>query len=104
MLLHLVDGTCDHAGKAYKTIRQELEAYGHGSDEKPEIVALSKADALDPETLKEQMARLKRAAKKTPLRAISGDAARACDDVLQALLGRDRSSARADENAGSGGA
>ena len=24
VLLHLVDGTCEHAGKAYKTVRQEL--------------------------------------------------------------------------------
>ena len=30
VLLHLVDGTGEHAGKAYKTIRAELEAYGQG--------------------------------------------------------------------------
>jgi GTPase len=30
VLLHLVDATCEHAGKAYKTVRTELEAYqGH---------------------------------------------------------------------------
>ena len=46
VLLHLVDGTCEHAGKAYKTVRQELSAYGHGLADKPEIVALNKADAL----------------------------------------------------------
>ncbi len=28
VLLHLVDGTAEHAGKAYKTVRAELEAYG----------------------------------------------------------------------------
>ena len=70
VLLHLVDGTSEHAGKAYKTVRQEIEAYGHGLADKPEIVALSKADALDEETLKEQVARLKRASKKTPARAL----------------------------------
>ena len=48
VLLHLVDGTGEHAGKAYKTVRHELEAYGHGLADKPEIVALSKADALTP--------------------------------------------------------
>jgi GTP-binding protein len=67
VLLHLVDGTCEHAGKAYKVIRKELEAYGGGLTDKPEIVALSKADALSPELLKEQVARLKRAAKRAPL-------------------------------------
>src|SRR5207302_3282771 len=67
VLLHLVDGTGEHAGKNYKTVRHELEAYGHGLTDKPEIVALSKAVALSPEQLKEQVARLKRAAKKTTL-------------------------------------
>ena len=74
VLLHLVDATGDHAGQAYKTIRHELEAYGAGLTGKPEIVALSKADAVDPETLKTQTARLKRAAKRAPLTlsAVSG--------------------------------
>ena len=74
VLLHLVDGTSEHAGRAYRTVREELDAYGHGLAEKPEIVALSKADALDPDTLKEQVARLKRAAKRKPfvLSAVSG--------------------------------
>jgi GTPase len=67
VLLHLVDGTTEHAGKAYKTVRAELDAYGHGLAEKPEIVALNKADALTADELREQTARLKRAAKKTPL-------------------------------------
>jgi GTP-binding protein len=61
VLLHLVDVTCEHAGKSYKIIRQELEAYGNGLDTKPEIVALSKVDAVDADTLKQQMERLKRA-------------------------------------------
>ncbi len=47
VLLHLVDGTSEHAGKAYKTVRHELEAYGDGLGDKPEIVALTKVDALD---------------------------------------------------------
>src|ERR671913_2554462 len=54
VLLHLVDGTGEHAGKDYKVVRKELQAYGHGLTDKPEIVALSKADALDEATLKEQ--------------------------------------------------
>ena len=65
MLLHLVDGTEEHAGESYKTVRHELDAYGHGISDKVEIVALNKADALTPEQLKQQLARLKRAAKKT---------------------------------------
>src|SRR5690606_23925085 len=67
VLLHLVDGTGEDAGEAYRVIRHELEAYGEGLDEKPEIVALTKADAMTPEDIKAQTAKLKKAAKKTPL-------------------------------------
>ena len=41
VLLHLVSAQEENPGKAYKTVRAELEAYGDGLDEKPEIVALS---------------------------------------------------------------
>jgi len=75
VLLHLVDGTCEHAGRAYKTVRNELIAYGHDLAGKHEIVALNKADALTPDVLKQQKARLARAAKGTPLvlSAATGD-------------------------------
>jgi len=63
VLLHLVDAGTEHAGKAYKTIRRELEAYGGGLAEKPEIVALSKIDTVDQASLQAQLQRLKRAAK-----------------------------------------
>ena len=88
VLLHLVDATCEHAGKAYKTVRAELEAYGGQLTEKIEIVALNKMDAVTPDELKKQRDRLKRAAKKTPLlvSAATGDgvkeALRALADVI----------------------
>jgi GTP-binding protein len=86
VLLHLVDAGCEHAGQAYKTVRNELEAYDGGLTEKPEIVALSKIDTVDAETLKTQMARLKRAAKKTPLK-VSAATHQNVDEVLRALMG-----------------
>jgi GTP-binding protein len=84
VILHLVDGTGEHAGNAYNTVRTELEAYGGRLAEKAEVVALNKADALTPEVLNQQVARLKRAAKKTPLviSAATGDGVR---EVLRAL-------------------
>ena len=85
VLLHLVDGTCEHAGKAYKTVRAELDAYDEQLAEKTEIVALNKADALTPEELKQQVARLKRAAKKPPL-VISAVTRQGVDEVLRALV------------------
>ncbi|GLS45017.1 GTPase ObgE [Methylobacterium brachythecii] len=91
VLLHLVEGTSEHAGKAYKMVRGEIEAYGHGLADKPEIVALSKADALDPETLKKQKDRLKRAAKCTPLvlSSVSGQGVPEALRAIQAAIGTD---------------
>lgn len=85
VLLHLVDATCEHAGKAYKIVRAELDAYGNGLEEKSEIVALSKADAVTPEVLKEQKARLKRATKREPL-IVSAATGQGVQDALRAIL------------------
>src|SRR3954447_20407312 len=85
VLLHLVDATCEHAGKAYKTVRSELEAYqGHLAD-KVEIVALNKIDAVSADELKKQKDRLKRAARKTPL-LISGATGDGVKDALRSLV------------------
>ena len=46
VLIHLVDGTQEDVAQAYRTVRAELEAYGHGLAAKPEIVCLNKVDAL----------------------------------------------------------
>lgn len=96
VLLHLVEGTSEHAGKAYKTVREELEAYGEGLAEKPEIVALSKVDALTPEVLKEQVARLKRAAKRMPI-ILSAASGEGVDAALRALFAIVEEARRAEE-------
>ena len=85
VLLHLVDATSEHAGKDYKTVRNELEAYDEHLADKIEIVALSKIDAVSPEHLKDQKARLKRAAKKTPL-LLSSVSRAGVPEALRALL------------------
>jgi GTP-binding protein len=85
VLLHLVDGTSEDPGEAYRVVRGELEAYGHGLTDKPEIVALSKCDAMTPESIKTQTAKLKKACKKTPL-LLSSASRQGVPDVLRALL------------------
>jgi GTPase len=85
VLLHIVDGTIEDAGLAYRTVRAELEAYGQGLADKPEVVALNKADALTPEQLKQQSARLKRVAEKKPL-VVSAATGAGVPEVLRALL------------------
>jgi GTPase len=84
VLLHLVDATCEHAGDAYKTVRAELNAYGGVLTDKPEIVALSKIDAVTPEQIKLQAGRLKRACKKAPL-LLSAHSKQGVPEVLRAL-------------------
>jgi GTP-binding protein len=97
VLLHLVDGTGEDAGAAYKTVRSELSAYGHELVDKPEIVALTKADALTPDGIKQQITRLQRVAKKTPLviSAVSGEGVPAALRALFKVI--DEARRRADE-------
>jgi GTPase len=85
VLLHLIDGTGPHAGESYKTVRNELLAYGQGLAEKPEIVALNKADAMTAPDIKQQVARLQRAAKKPPF-VVSAVSGKGVQDVLRALF------------------
>ena len=75
VLLHLVDATLDDPSEAYRIIRGELEAYGAGLDEKPEIVALSKADAVPEAERKKKAKALAKAAGRKPLvlSAVSGE-------------------------------
>jgi GTPase len=78
VLLHLVDATEEDVAAAYRTVRRELKLYGEDLDKKKEIVALSKCDAIDKETLEERTEALKKAAKKNPLilSAVSGEGVR----------------------------
>jgi GTP-binding protein len=91
VLLHLVDGTGDDVAAAYRTVRAELKAYGHGLATKPEIVALNKIDALDEKAIKAKLAMLKTAAarkgrKTQPLvLAISGVSGRGVKEALRTL-------------------
>jgi GTPase len=85
ILLHLVDGTDEDVASAYKTIKAELEAYGHGIAEKPVIVALNKCDALTDDVIAERKAALEEASGQDVmiLSGVSGDGVR---PVLHALL------------------
>jgi GTPase len=85
VLLHLVDGTGEHAGKDYLTVRKEIDAYGGGLIDKPEIVALSKCDALDADVLKKQVQRLKKASGQTPLQ-LSAVSRKGISEALIGLL------------------
>jgi GTP-binding protein len=85
VLLHLVDGTSEDPAAAYRTVRGELEAYDEALADKPEIVALSKCDAMTDDQIKAQVKALKKAAKKTPL-VLSAHSRQGVPEALRALL------------------
>src|SRR6202043_3436889 len=48
VLLHLVDGAAGDVVQAWRTVREELSAYGGGLADKPELIGLNKVDAMTP--------------------------------------------------------
>jgi GTP-binding protein len=85
VILHLVDGTGEDVVAAYRTIRAELAAYGHGLVEKPEIVGLNKADAIPREQIQKLRRKLVRASKGTVL-VLSGVTGKGVPEAMAALL------------------
>jgi len=84
-LLHLVDGTGDDPVAAWRTVRGEIESYGHGLADKPEITGLNKCDALDEATVAELLAALRAAGAATVL-PLSGATGAGVTEVLRALI------------------
>ena len=71
--------------EAWRTVRGELEAYGEGLSDKPEILVLNKIDALDEETRAERAAELEAAAGRAPM-LISGVSGEGVTELLRAAL------------------
>jgi GTP-binding protein len=87
VLVHLVD-VSDGSGREspvddFKVIQGELKSFGHGLDEKPMIVAASKADVANPEKLKKLQAMAKR--RKLPFYAISAVSGQGVDALKYAI-------------------
>jgi GTPase len=85
VILHLVDGTAEDAVGHWRTIRRELQAYGHGLADKLEIIGLNKADAVPAEELAKKKQKLKRASKREVL-VLSGATGKGVPEALSALL------------------
>ncbi|MBO6901066.1 MAG: GTPase ObgE [Rhizobiaceae bacterium] len=85
VLLHLVSAREEDPAAAYRTIRRELEAYGHGLIDKPEILALSQVDLLDDEMRAERVAALQKEAGRVPI-LLSAAANEGVTEVLRELM------------------
>jgi len=96
VLLHLVDGTDGDVAAAYRTVRDELAAYGGGLDLKPEVVALNKADALSVDDVESRRSELAEACGR-PVLALSGVSGQGVAEAiagLYAVIGEARAAER----------
>lgn len=85
VLLHLVDVYNDDAGVAYQTIRRELERYGDLA-ERPEIVALTKCEGVDPEIIEMQRQSILAVNPQAAVLAISAQAGMGVKGLLRQLV------------------
>tara|TARA_R110002124_G_scaffold34193_2_gene112437 strand:- start:5037 stop:6077 length:1041 start_codon:yes stop_codon:yes gene_type:complete len=84
VLLHLVDGTADEVAEDYRTIINELEAYGGELADKPRVTVLNKVDSLDDE-LREMQRDSLEAEVGGPVMMMSGASGEGVTEVLRAL-------------------
>jgi GTP-binding protein len=84
VLLHLVDGAAGHVVDAWRTVRGELDAYGAGLEDKPELIALNKIDAMTPREISSRRAALSRASGQE-VHLVSGVAGRGVPELLRAV-------------------
>jgi GTP-binding protein len=97
VLLHLIDGAAGNVVDAWRTVREELRAYGGGVAEKPELIALNKSDAMSPREASSRRAALARASGETVM-VMSGATGQGVPEVshaLQDIVARARSERRA---------
>ncbi|ETW13064.1 GTPase CgtA [Roseivivax marinus] len=82
-LLHLVDGTSGTLLEDWRTIVNEIEAYGEGLADKPRVTVLNKIDAMDDE--EREFLREELEAVAGPVHLMSGVSKEGLTDVLREL-------------------
>ena len=99
VLLHLVSAREDDVEAAYRTVRGELEAYGQGLADKPEVLALSQADLADDAARADMAARLEAIGGRAPL-LLSSATREGVEAALRALMAAVEQARSADRGAG----
>lgn len=84
LLIHLIDATEEDPSAAYQTLQAELEAYGHGLGNRPQILVLNKIDAVDP-TVLEAIAQQLQTLSHTPVFVISAVAQLGLEPLLNQI-------------------
>ncbi len=91
-LLHLVDGTSEDVAKSYLDIRNELALYDQKLVDKPEVVALSKVDALNEKEIAKKKKELEKASHKKVfvISSIAKQGVYECLNEVNQFITRDR--------------
>lgn len=85
VLLHLIDIYEENPDEQYKIIREELKKYQPELLDRPEIIALTKAEGMDTEMIDFQISKLHKVAGDLQIFAISSSAHQGLKEVLRAL-------------------
>ena len=85
VLLHLIDIYEENPDEQYKIIREELKKYQPELLDRPEIIALTKAEGMDTEMIDFQISKLHKVAGDSQIFAISSSAHQGLKEVLRAL-------------------
>ncbi|HET7709997.1 MAG TPA: GTPase ObgE, partial [Sphingomicrobium sp.] len=99
---HLVDAAGDDPVGAWRVVRGELDSYGAGLADKPELIALSRTDLVEQEVLAKVAKALEKAArvKPFPISAPIGEGIEPLLDAIVRGLGREAEAEAASEPAG----
>src|SRR5581483_1031759 len=84
VLLHLVDGAAGDVVHAWRTVREELAAYGGGLADKPELIGLNKVDAMTPREASARRSALAKASGR-PVMLLSGATGQGVPEILRTL-------------------
>ena len=87
LLLHLVDASSEEPVEAWRIVRGEIDSYGAGLADKPEVIALSKSDLLDDKQRAKVAKALEKAAG-TEVFAISAPLNEGMEPLLNAVIAR----------------
>ncbi|AEI37854.1 MAG: GTPase ObgE [Zymomonas mobilis subsp. pomaceae] len=85
ILLHLVDVSGENPIAAWQEVQNELKLYGAGLEDKPQLLALNKTDAVDEETLDSVKQALTEASGQ-PIFLLSGASGEGVEDILDRLI------------------
>ncbi|HXG99258.1 MAG TPA: GTPase ObgE [Sphingomicrobium sp.] len=98
VLIHLVDAAGDDPVEAYQIVRGELGAYGAGLEDKPEVLALSRSDLVEPKALAKLAKKLAKIAGVDPqiVSAATGDGLEPLLDLLLDKLGAEQEAKQAE--------